>query len=102
MAKRLHEASYVLGKLRLSVGDLATSSGGMVERLRALYVPHLMVLSSDDFPGPLREDWKWIHDRLTADGPIRRNDEVVRGAVDNTLDGCLRRARPKSRGSSSA
>ena len=81
-----HDADYVLGKLRLGVGDLATSGGGMVERLRALCTPHLMVLSQPDFPPSLVDDWKWIHDRLTSDGPICQGDDVIRGSFDNTLD----------------
>lgn len=82
-----NEASYVAGKFRQVVDDLATGENRIIDRLRNVYVPSLMVMKDNDFPDQLVEDWRQIRARLTAAGPVCRNGEVVRGSVDHTLDG---------------
>lgn len=86
MTRLRHDADYVLSKLKATARGLPTGGAKMVERLRDLFVSHLHVLNDCDFPEPLLDDWKRIYGSLTAEGAVYRGEELVLGALDNTLD----------------
>ena len=81
MAKRRHEASYVLQKLRSAVDDLAMGEKPLRDRVWNVFESRLVVLQSEDFPPDLRDLWDSIERTVTATG-----DVDGRGSVRNTLD----------------
>ena len=77
--------SYVTEKLTNAVGALAMGTGDIHSRLyNAFLLMH--TLNQDDFPDNLKEDWCWIINELTKNGPLENSQgEVIQGSVERTL-----------------
>ena len=64
---------------------LAVAEGDVRERLRGAY-RYLRMLSEQDVPLDLRDEWRSILAVLTRHGPeLGPNNEVYRRAIDNTM-----------------
>ena len=73
--EKFHAARY-----RLAVGE-----GDVRDRLRGAY-RYLRMLSEDEVPPRLRDEWKSILNALTRHGPeVGPDGEVYRRAIDNTM-----------------
>ena len=78
-------SSYALEKLSLAVHYLAVGPGDVRQRLKTAYM-EFHVVSEDDFPEHLRDDWQWIIAQLIRFGPVRHADGTIFvGALENTL-----------------
>jgi len=73
--EKFHTALY-----RLTVGE-----GDVRDRLRGAY-RYLKMLSEDEVPPKLREEWASILQALTRQGPeVGPNGEVYRSSIDHTM-----------------
>lgn len=80
------DPGYALQKLELAIIDLATGQGDIRSRLKSAYSEHLRIISENDFPDSLKQEWNAIKNALTKKGPLKNDDdEVVIGSIDRTL-----------------
>lgn len=73
-------------KFNSTLRCLAVREGDVRQRLRGAY-RYLHMLSENELPADLRQEWKAILEALTKQGPeFGPNGEVYRNALDNTMN----------------
>lgn len=77
--------NYTREKMRNTVYELAIGSGDVRSRLREAF-SKCWILSEENFPKELRNDWSWIKKEMNKYGPRRNSEREVRvDAIDNTM-----------------
>lgn len=77
---------YAYEKFRDALHSLATGPDDVRKRLRSAYL-HFQPVHKKYLPEQLQNDYLWVLNQLTRFGPvIGRDGEVLRGAVEETLN----------------
>ena len=81
----MRDLNYTREKLFVAIRSLATGRGDVRARLVEAY-DSFHVLTPEDFPVELQNDWRWVMDELTRYG-VKRDPQgrIYYNAVENTM-----------------
>jgi hypothetical protein len=82
MSEEERRRRYAIEKLYLTICDLV-GTGEVRERLHNAYISHLVAVSPDDFPEPLRDQYQSIHEALTWQPPEHRGQGKLRPTINS-------------------